>query len=201
MEQILKLGLRPVPAKVVTRHTISKTDNDCKMFSRLNGGRKKTDEPNPWFGRVILETTFGGLNLGTDYSSHVAGGAVRSGASDKKSEVKVETKTCWHVFENDFFETDKATRSKFYLKIQTSESTLRTSDFTCIKHAYIIDGKRYDKEQAQEILKGYLKPDKERKPTSTQIEAGVDDANKIFYILPNVEDIVEIEQGKYHYTK
>jgi hypothetical protein len=171
------------------------------MFARLNGGRKKSDLENPWWGEVQLKKVYGGLLLGTKYTSHVAGAAVRSGATDTKSSVEVNTKQSWHVYANRFFETDKATGSKYYLKIQTSKSTLDSSDFVTISETYIIKGKEYSRKQAEEILRGYLKPIKPTKPTSTQVEAGVTEDNEIKYYLPNVEDIVEIRQGNYIYTK
>ena len=200
MEQIVP-NLEPQAAHVVTLHTLNKEQDGDKMFARLGGGRKKSDPENPWWNEVQLKKVYGGLLLGTKYTSHVAGAAVRSGATDSKSAVEVKTKQSWHVYANRFFETDKATGEKFYLKIQTSKSTMDSSDFVTISETYIIKGKEYSRKQAEVILKGFLKPIKESKPTSTQIEAGVTDDNEIRYYLPNVEDIVEIRQGKYIYTK
>ena len=200
MEQIVP-NLEPKAAHVVAVHTLNKEQDGDKMSARLNGGRKKSDPINPWWGEVQLKKIYGGLLLGTKYTSHVAGAAVRSGATDTKSSVKVSTKPCWHIFENRFFETDKATKTKFYLKIQTSKSTMDSSDFVTISETYIIKGIEYTRKQAEEILKGYLKPIKETKPTSTQIEAGVNESNEIKYYLPNVEDIIEIRQGDYTYIK
>jgi hypothetical protein len=200
MEQITP-NLEPQAAHVVTVHTLQKDTDGDKMFARLNGGRKKSDPENPWWGEVQLKKVFGGLLLGTSYKSHVAGAAVRSGATETKSSVEVKTKQSWHVYANRFFETDKATGEKFYLKIQTSKSTLDSSDFVTISETYIIKGKEYSRKQAEEILKGFLKPIKETKPTSTQIESGVTESNEVKYYLPNVEDIVEIRQGNYIYTK
>ena len=200
MEQITP-NLEPQAAHVVTIHTLNKEQDGDKMFARLGGGRKKSDPENPWWGDVKLKKIYGGLLLGTSYKSHVAGAAVRSGATDSKSEVEVKTKQSWHTFENRFFEKDRATGEKFYLKIQSSKSTFESSPFVSITETYIIKGVEYTRKQAEEILKGYLKPIKETKPTSTQIEAGVTDDNEIKYYLPNVDDIVEIKQGKYHYCK
>jgi len=200
MEQIVP-NLEPQAAHVVTVHTLNKEQDGDKMFARLNGGRKKSDPENPWWGEVQLKKVFGGLLLGTSYKSHVAGAAVRSGATETKSSVEVKTKQSWHTFENRFFEKDKATGEKFYLKIQSSQSTLDSSVFVSITETYIIKGIEYSRKQAEEILKGYLKPIKPTKPTSTQIEAGVTEDNEIKYYLPNVEDIVEIKQGDYIYIK
>ena len=198
MESILP-QLKCGNARIVTRSFIKKGDG--KMFARLNGGRKKSDPENEWFGRVELQRSFGGCLIGSDYSSHVSGAAVRSGAADKKSEVEVETAKSWHKFANRFFQTDKATESKYYLKVQTSRSTIANNPFTAITETYIIDGKEYTRKQAEEVLKGYLKPLEHSKPTSTQINAGVDSDNEVLYFLPNIEDIVEIQQGNYHYTR
>ena len=200
MEQIVP-NLEPQAAHVVTVHTLNKEQDGDKMFARLDGGRKKSDPENPWWGEVQLKKVYGGLLLGTKYSSHVAGAAVRSGATDSKSAVEVKTKPSWHIFENRYFEKDRATGEKFYLKIQTSKSTMDSSDFVTISETYIIKGKEYSRKQAEEILKGFLKPIKPTKPTSTQIAAGVTEDNEIKYYLPNVEDIVEIRQGKYLYQK
>jgi glucan-binding YG repeat protein len=200
MEQIAP-NLEPQAAHVVTVHTLQKDTDGDKMFARLNGGRKKSDPENPWWGEVQLKKVFGGLLLGTSYKSHVAGAAVRSGATETKSSVEVKTKQSWHTFENRFFEKDKATGEKFYLKIQSSQSTLDSSVFVSITETYIIKGIEYSRKQAEEILKGYLKPIKPTKPTSTQVEAGVTKDNEIKYYLPNVEDIVEIRQGDYIYIK
>lgn len=200
MQQI-EPNLQPQAAHVVTIHTLNKEQDGDKMFARLNGGRKKSDPENPWWGEVQLKKVFGGLLLGTSYKSHVAGAAVRSGATETKSSVEVKTKQSWHTFENRFFEKDKATGEKFYLKIQSSQSTLDSSVFVSITETYIIKGIEYSRKQAEEILKGYLKPIKPTKPTSTQVEAGVTKDNEIKYYLPNVEDIVEIRQGDYIYIK
>lgn len=200
MEQIAP-NLEPQAAHVVTLHTLNKEQDGDKMFARLDGGRKKSDPENPWWGEVQLKKIYGGLLLGTKYSSHVAGAAVRSGATDSKSAVEVKTKQSWHTFENRFFEKDRATGEKFYLKIQTSKSTMDSSDFVTISETYIIKGKEYSRKQAEVILKGFLKPIKESKPTSTQVAAGVTDSNEVKYYLPNVEDIIEIRQGDYTYIK
>jgi len=200
MEQIVP-NLEPQAAHVVTIHTLNKEQDGDKMSARLNGGRKKSDPVNPWWGEVQLKKIYGGLLLGTKYTSHVAGAAVRSGATDSKSAVEVKTKPSWHTYANRFFETDRATGEKFYLKIQTSKSTMDSSDFVTISETYIIKGIEYTRKQAEEILKGYLKPIKETKPTSTQIEAGVNVSNEVKYYLPNVEDIIEIRQGDYTYIK
>ena len=199
MEVILP-NLKCGNAHVVTRTVLEKGCD--KMYARLNGGRKKSDPENPWFGgRVAIEKTFGGFTIGSNYTSHVEGAAVRSGAAETKSKVEVQTAKSWHKFANRFFETDKATESRYYLKVQTSRSTIATNPFTAVSECYIIDGKRYTRKQAEEVLEGYLKPLKKSTPTSTQINAGVDDDNEILYFLPNVEEIVEISQGEYHYIR
>jgi len=200
MEQIAP-NLEPQAAHVVAVHTLNKEQDGDKMFARLGGGRKKSDPENPWWGEVKIRKVYGGLLLGTSYKSHVAGAAVRSGATETKSSVEVKTKPAWHVFENRFFEKDRTTGERFYLKIQSSQSTFESSPFVSITETYIIKGVEYSRKEAEEVLKGYLKPIKPTKPTSTQIAAGVTDSNEIKYYLPNVDDIVEIRQGNYIYTK
>ena len=199
MQQIAA-NLQAKPAHVIARTLITKENGSDKMFSRLDGSRKHSAPENEWWGRVEIETDYNGLFIGGDFTSFVGGAAVRSGAALKKSEVEVNTRTSWHTFENRFFETDKATHSKFYLKIQTSESTLtKAPNLVAVTETYIIDGERYTRKQAEEILAGFLKPKKVKKATSTQIEAGVDDANKVHYYLPKVEDIIYIKQEGYVY--
>jgi len=201
--QEIAANLQPAAATVISRRVLSKDDSDSKMYARLNGGRKKSDPVNEWWGRVELETQFIGLKLGTEYTSHVAGAAVSSGSAETKKEVVVETSSDgWHTWENRFFETDKKTRSKFYLKIQDSKAVIGTTLAPVgVVETYIIDGARYTRKEAEKVLAGYLKPIKEKKPTSTQVNAGVDSDHAIFYYLPKVTDIVYIKQGKYEYTR
>lgn len=200
--QEIAANLQPKAATVIARTVLRKGESD-KMYARLNGGRKKSDPENPWWGNVEIETQYVGLKLGTRYDSHVAGAAVSSGSAETKKEVEVKTSDkCWHTFENRFFETDKATRSKYYLKIQDSKAVIGTTLAPVgVIETYIIDGNRYTRKEAEKVLAGYLKPIEEKKPTSTQINAGVDDEHTIFYYLPKLVDIVYIKQGKYEYTR
>jgi hypothetical protein len=193
--------LQPKPAHVIARSIITKENGSDKMFSRLNGGRKKSDPENKWWGKVEIETEYIGLPLGGDYESFVSGAAVRSGAAATKKEVEVEKKHSWHTYENRFFETDRSTRSKFYLKVQASENTMQTAPMVEVRYTYIIEGVRYTRKEAEKVLDGYLKPIVKKAPTSTQIEAGVNAANTIHYYLPKVTDIVYLKQGDYIYTR
>jgi hypothetical protein len=200
--QMISAKLQAKPAHVIARTLITKENGSDKMFARLDGSRKHSAPENPHWGEVTIETDYCGLIVGGDYESFVEGAAVRSGAATKKSDVEVETRPSWHIFENRFFETDKATHSKFYLKIQTSESTLtKAPTLVRMTETYIIGGKRYTRKQAEEILAGYLKPIKVKKATSTQVDAGVDDKNKVHYYMPKLADIVYIKQDNFTYQK
>lgn len=198
---LIAANLKAKPAHVIARSLLTKENASDKMYARLNGGRKNSDPINPWWEKVILETEYIGLPLGGDYESFVSGAAVRSGAAATKKEVEVTARQSWHTYENQFFECDRKTRTHFYLKVQTSANTIATAPMVEIRYTYIIDGIRYTRKEAEEILKGYLKPIPVKNPTATQIEAGVNAANTIHYYLPKVTDIVYIKQGDYLYKK
>ena len=199
MESISK-KLQPAAATVIALSVVEKGSD--KMYARLGGSLKHSAPENPWFGRVKIETKYVGLMLGSDYKSHVAGAAVRSGAASAKKDVDVNSSDrCWHIAENRFFETDKKTHTKFYLKIQCATDTMQNAPMVSMVETYIIDGKRYTRKEAEKVLDGYLKPIKPKAPTSTQIAAGVDEERAVRYYLPKLVEIVSIEQGDYTYTR
>ena len=198
--ELISKNLQPTAATVITRSILEKGTD--KMYARLGGSLKHSVPENPWFGHVVVETEYIGLMLGSNYKSHVAGAAVRSGAASDKKDVEVNpSDKCWHVFENRFFETDKKTHTKFYLKIQCATDTMQNAPMVSMVETYIIDGKRYTRKEAEKVLDGYLKPIKPKAPTKTQITAGVDEERAVRYYLPKLVEIVSIKQGDYIYTR
>ena len=191
--------LQPKAANVIARTLITKGSD--KMYARYGGGLKHSIPENPWWGRVEIQTEYIGLVVGTNYSSHVSGAAVRSGAATDKKDVDVKTKQSWHTWENRFFETDRATKEKFYLKIQSGEDTMQSAPMVTMRETYFIDGKPHTRKEAEKVLDGYLKPIKAKKPTSTQIAAGVTAGHEIHYYMPRLTDIISIKQGDYTYTR
>lgn len=202
MTQILP-NLKAKPARVIAVKTITKKNGGDKFYARLDGNLKHSFPENPFWGEVEIETDYIGLVLGSEYKSWVAGAAVNSGVTATKAEVKKEVngRECWHTWENRFFEKDKRTGEKMYLKIQTSKSALDSTAPVKVVETYIYKGKRYSRKEAEEIFKGYLKPITQKNPTITQTEVGVDAAHTIHYYLPNVDDITFISQEGYVYRK
>lgn len=157
--------------------TITMKESDSSNFMNKRG--------NPYFGKVTKVTTYHGWQVGTNYEKSCNNAAQRSG-----SEEKVNLKPSWHTFYNEFFETDKATRTKYYLQVQKSQ---KMSSYT--ETSYYMDGKQIDKSMLETWLK---KSSKEQ--SSTQIEAGVTAENTRHYNTLTLAKITTIQQGEFQYN-
>lgn len=154
--------------------------------TKMNKGSKLNR--NPFLGRVFEQTTIGGWVVGTNYSNSCQNAAERSG-----SEETFEAKKSWHVYYNDFFETDKATGMKFYLQLQKSAKT------GCkMEKVYYLDGVPATDEEIA-MIKEWL-PKSEHQQSSSQIEAGIDAEHERQYILVTLANIKTIEQGGFTYS-
>jgi hypothetical protein len=143
---------------------------------------------NPLAGRVMVMQEFGGFQVGTNYKRSVENAAGRSG--NEAAEVK--TKKSWHTYFNDFFETDVATRTKYYLQIQWSEK-----QGTSVNSTYFVDG-RIATPAELAIIKEWT-PEGEYNMSSTQVEAGVSAENERHYITLSLSKILSIKQGDSRY--
>lgn len=143
---------------------------------------------NPYLGRLTKIETYGGWCLGVDYSNACQNAAIASGST-----ATFEAKESWHKFYNDFFETDKKTESKFYLKIQVSEMQGSKVDT-----AYYLDCKAIskDSETFAEIKKWFKA--KSNSQSSSQVAAGVDAAHERVYKVIKLENVMSITQGDRH---
>lgn len=193
--------LSKVLRKVASTISYTKSADD-KMYARENGSRSKSAMENPFKGRVTIVATQSGYVLGTSYENSVAGAAVRSGATSDKKDVEVETKKVWHKGYNDFFNVDRATESKFYLKVQASNS--QKENFCKDTFTWYIDGKEINPHTYVEngvAMANFLKPVKEKSMSSTQIEAGVTSDNEQHYFLVAVENLTSITQNEFSWVR
>ena len=154
--------------------------------TKMNKGTKPNR--NPFLGRVFERTTMGGWVVGTNYSKSCQNAAQRSG-----SEETFEAKKSWHIFYNEFFETDKATGMKFYLQLQKSAMTGSKTEKT-----YFLDGKPAT-EVETEMIKKWL-PKSEHQQSSSQVAAGIDEEHERSYVLVTLANIESIEQGGFTYN-
>jgi hypothetical protein len=154
--------------------------------TKMNKGTKLNR--NPFIGRVFERLTIGGWVVGTNYSNACQNAAERSG-----SEETFEAKKSWHIYFNDFFETDKATGTKFYLQLQKSAMT-----GTKTEKVYYLDGVPATEDEVEEI-KAWL-PNSEKKQSSSQVAAGIDSNHERDYILVTLANIETIQQGSFTYN-
>ena len=144
---------------------------------------------NPFLGRVIIAKTYTGFVMGTDYSNSLENTASRMGNDDAEANLKkVWHKPCEQY--GEWFSTDKKTESKVYLKLQRNNKQLGFSTTT----EYYLDGHLATEAEVAEIEK-WMKKDSHTQ-SSTQIEMGIDKEHEQYFILPQLETIVSIEQGE-----
>lgn len=144
---------------------------------------------NPFLGRVIIAKTYTGFVMGTDYSNSLENTAERMGNDDAEANLKkVWHKPCEQY--GEWFSTDKKTESKVYLKLQRNNKQLGFSTTT----EYYLDGHLATAPEVAEIEK-WMKKDSHTQ-SSTQIEMGIDKEHEQYFILPQLETIVSIEQGE-----
>lgn len=144
---------------------------------------------NPFLGRVIIAKTYTGFVMGTDYSNSLENTASRMGNDDAEANLKkVWHKPCEQY--GEWFSTDKKTESKVYLKLQRNNKQLGFSTTT----EYYLDGHLATPAEVAEIEK-WMKKDSHTQ-SSTQIEMGIDKEHEQYFILPQLETIVSIEQGE-----
>lgn len=143
---------------------------------------------NPYLGRLTKVETYGGWCLGVEYSNACQNAAIASGST-----ATFEAKETWHKYYNDFFEIDKKTESKFYLKIQISNMQGSKVDTT-----YYIDGETISKDsETFADIKKWFKA-KNNSQSSSQVEAGVDAAHERVYKVVKLENVRSITQGDRH---
>lgn len=187
VEEVVANFRAGMPCKVIMQKSY-----DDKMYKAEGGSRKKDAPKNPYIGRVEVEETWSGYCVGVDYASAVAGAAVRSGNTEvTKNDIAL--KESWHKplegFEG-WFSTDKATESKTYINLNYNAKQVAKK----VSVRYFLDGRVATDAEVADISK-WAKPVKEQSMSSTQVENGVDDANRQFFILINVDNIVSICQG------
>lgn len=154
--------------------------------SSMNKGRGANR--NPFMGRVIIEKTYSGFVMGTDYSNSLENTAERMG----NDEAEANLKKVWHKPCEQFgewFSTDKKTESKVYLKLQRNAKQVACKTTT----TYYLDGHLATKAEVAAINE-WMKKDSHTQ-SSTQIEMGIDKEHEQYFILPQLETIVTIEQG------
>ena len=143
---------------------------------------------NPYMGRVIIEKTYSGYVMGTDYESSLENTASRMGNDDAEANLKkVWHKPCAEY--GEWFSTDKKTESKVYLKLQRNAKQIGCKTTT----TYYLDGNLATDAEVAEIEKWLKK--KSDTQSSTQIEMGIDKEHEQYFILPQLETITSIRQG------
>lgn len=154
--------------------------------TKMNKGRGTN--LNPYLGRVTIVKTFNGYVMGTDYKSSLERIANRMG-----NQSQVELKKVWHKpceYLGEWFSTDRATESKFYLKLQRNE---QQKGFNTHEDFYL-DGRKASEEEIEEIEKWI--PKRKGTQSSTQVENGIDKAHEQHFILVQLESITLIKQGE-----
>lgn len=157
----------------------------------MNKGRG--ENKNPYVGRLTKVETYGGWCLGIEYSTACQNAALASGSTEQ-----FVAKESWHVYFNDFFEVDKKTKTKFYLKAQVSER-----QGSKVESTYYLDGKEIDKDSDlfADISKWFKK--KNTTQSSSQVNAGISSEYERKYIVIKLENIRSIIQGdrQVHYEE
>ena len=138
------------------------------LDDNMNKGRGANK--NPYIGRVYKREIYGGWEL--------------------------QGKPSWHTYFNDFFETDRATRTKFYLQLQRSEK-----QGSRVETTYYLDGKELPKDSQEfEDVAKWFKAKPTPKQSSSQIASGISAENERHYILITLANIERIKQGEREIT-
>ncbi len=174
--QILSNSLK----KGVSVQVVSFKETTMNKGSKLNR--------NPFLGRVMERTTIGGWVVGTNYSRSCQNAAERSGSSETFT-----AKPSWHTYYNDFFETDRATGTKYYLQLQKSTGTGCKTE-----KVYYIDGR--EATEAEVAMISEWLPKSEKKQSSSQVEAGIDKGHQRDYMCITLANIETITQGDFQYN-
>lgn len=142
---------------------------------------------NPYMGRVMIEKTYTGYVMGTDYKGSLENTATRMGNEGERANLK-ETwhKPCAEL--GEWFSTDRRTESKYYLKLQRNEKQVGFSTTT----VYYLDGRLATDEETADIER-WMKS-KSNTQSSTQIEMGIDSEHEQHFILPQLDTVVLIKQ-------
>lgn len=152
----------------------------------MNKGRGANT--NPFMGRVMIEKTYSGFVMGTDYQNSIENTAERMG-----NDAEANLKSVWHKPVGgelgEWFSTDKRTEDKIYLKLQRNakQVAFKTTE------VYYVDG-HVATEDEMKSLSAWLKK-KSHNQSSTQIEMGIDKEHEQYFILPQLETIKSIKQG------
>ena len=144
---------------------------------------------NPFLGRVMIEKTYCGYVMGTDYQKSIENTADRMGNADAVANLK----KVWHKPCSEFgewFSTDKKTCSKVYLKLQRNAKEIGCKTET----TYMLDGREATESEVAAI-KMWLKKDNHTQ-SSTQVEMGIDGEHEQYFILPQLDTITLIKQGE-----
>ena len=155
--------------------------------SAMNKGRGANK--NPYLGRVIIAKEYCGYVMGTDYSNSLENTADRMGNGDAEANLKQTWHKPYKVL-GEWFNTDRATESKIYLKLQRNAKQVGCKTTT----TYYLDGHKATDEEVADI-ESWLKK-KSHTQSSTQIEMGIDKEHEQTFILPQLDTIVEIRQGE-----
>ena len=188
------INANEVSAVANISNSLAKGQNtQVTIFKSLDDDMKKGRgaNTNPFMGRVAKREVYGGWVVGTNYSSSCEKASTRSGGSGE-----FQAKPSWHTYYNDFFETDKKTRSKFYLQLQRADKQSSRVETT-----YYLDGKELPKDSAEfaEVAK-WFKAKPTPKQSSSQIASGISAENERHYILITLANIERIKQGEREIT-
>ena len=184
------INANEVSAVANISNSLAKGQNtQVTIFKSLDDDMKKGRgaNTNPFMGRVTKREVYGGWVVGTNYSSSCEKASTRSGGSGE-----FQAKPSWHTYYNDFFETDKKTRSKFYLQLQRADKQSSRVETT-----YYLDGKELSKDSTEfaEVAK-WFKAKPVHKQSSSQVESGISAENERHYILLTLANIERIKQGE-----
>ena len=156
--------------------------------SSMNKGTK--NNRNPFLGRVTLRKTYSGYVMGTDYANSLKAIAERMGNEGAEPSLK----QTWHVAVDEWFSTDRKTKSKFYLKLQRNNKQVACKVVT----EYYLDGRPATQDEVY-LIKSWESKSSHTQ-SSTQVEMGIDKAHEQQFILPALESVTLIKQGNKVWT-
>ena len=181
-----KLEIMALIANVFVKGAASTIVVNKSADSSMNKGRGANR--NPFLGRVMIEKTYSGYVMGTDYQNSIENTANRMGNEGADANLK----KVWHKPTDvlgEWFSTDKATESKIYLKLQRNAKQVGCKTTEVV----YLDGHLATADE-ETAIKGWFKKDSHTQ-SSTQTEMGIDKEHEQYFILPNLDTIVSIEQG------
>ena len=147
---------------------------------------KMNKKNNPFFGRVKKVTSQSGIHCGTSYENSVNNALSRSGSTEHFDSAKPNGK---HYI-SDFIQASNSDESVHYFPLQYTRKQVNEG-LVKTKSYYLVDNRLATASEV-ELIKQFLPT---KKPSSKQINHGMNEENEVIYIAPKVCNILAIKQG------